>query len=61
MALFYLTGRGKNLLIKEKNRYDCKFILILFRQTMTMFQTVASLGLLLVCEGSSEHSLFVQK
>ena len=32
------------MLIKEKNNhYDCKFILILFCQTMKMFQTVPSL------------------
>ena len=32
-----------SLLIKDKNHYDCKFILILFHQTLTMFQTVACL------------------
>ena len=35
------------MLIKEKNQYDCKFISISFRQTMTMFQTVTSLLIVL--------------
>ena len=39
-----LTTRGKIVDKRKKKRYDCNFLLILFRQTMTMFQTVASLG-----------------
>ena len=49
------------LLIKEKkNHYDCKFILILFRQTLTMFQTVASLVKQYILEMMVAKSLHVR-
>ena len=45
ILLKHLTRRGENLLIKENNDYDCKFIKYgyFYRQTMTMFQIIACL------------------